>query len=222
MTYHHHWTSGLAIDLPEGKVVCVGRNYADHARELGNEVPSEPLLFMKPATALVPLEQPLKLPADRGEIHHELEIAALIGRPLKNANSEAARAAIYGIGLALDLTLRELQNELKQGGLPWEKAKAFDGSCPLSPFIETGAAGELDALELELVINGTPRQRGSSAQMLFTIPELIADISRHFSLRPGDVVLTGTPAGVGPLQDGDELAMRLGDMLRVETSVKLD
>lgn len=220
MTYQLQWNSGLAIDLPVGKIICVGRNYAAHAEEMNSPVPSEPLLFMKPFTALVPLEQPIAIPADRGEVHHEAEIAVLVGKLLRNADAKAARKAVHGVGLALDLTLRDLQNRLKEQGHPWERAKAFDGSCPLSPFVQADVAGDLDALDLELRINGEMRQQGSSAQMLFPIDRLLAHISETFTLRPGDIVLTGTPAGVGPLHPGDELKISLGKLLKVETSVR--
>lgn len=220
MTYQLQWNSGLAIDFPVGRIFCVGRNYAEHARELDNPVPDEPVLFMKPFSALVPLEQPITIPAGRGEVHHEAEIAVLIGKPLHNADAKTARAAVHGVGLALDLTLRDLQNRLKADGLPWERAKAFDGSCPLSPFLETAAIKDLDALGIELKVNGETRQSCNTSQMLFPIDALIAHISEHFTLRPGDIVLTGTPAGVGPLQPGDSLEISLGDLLRVETSIR--
>lgn len=207
--YQHRDRDGQPIDLPVGKIVCIGRNYLDHVRELGNTVPEAPLLFMKPSTAIVGLDAPLRLPEARGSCHHELELAVLIGRRLTGTSPAAAREAIAGYGLALDLTLREVQTELKNKGQPWELAKAFDGACPLSGFVRPEDLPEPQAAELELLVNGERRQHGSTAQMMHPILDLIAHISRHFTLLPGDVVLTGTPAGVGALASGDRLELRL-------------
>ena len=208
---------------PLGKIVCVGRNYAAHAAELNNPLPSVPLLFMKPASAATALGQPLQLPAGLGAVHHEMEMAVLIGAPLRNAEEKEIIAAIAGVGVALDLTLRDVQDQLKREGHPWERAKGFDGAYPLSGFI--GAQGlDLRNLKLQLWRNGKLQQDGNTGQMLFSTLELIGEISRVFSLQPGDVVSTGTPAGVGPLASGDKLIATLGmnapdDLLRIETTV---
>ncbi len=209
MEYQHRTLDGRPLGLPVGKVVCIGRNYLEHVRELGNEVPEAPLLFIKPSTAVVGLDAPLRLPAGQGSCHHELELAVLIGARLEDASDAQARAAVAGYGLALDLTLREVQAELKAKGQPWELAKAFDGACPLSPFVPPEALPEPQAAELALIVNGVRRQHGSTTQMMYPILPLIAHISRHFTLLPGDVVLTGTPAGVGPLNPGDALELIL-------------
>jgi 2-keto-4-pentenoate hydratase/2-oxohepta-3-ene-1,7-dioic acid hydratase in catechol pathway len=197
------------LDLPVGKVVCIGRNYLEHIRELHNTVPETPILFMKPATALVGLDQPIRLPKGRGECQHEVELAVLVGRELREVDAATARRAVAGYGVALDLTLRDLQNELKKKGHPWETAKAFDGSCPLSPFLPPEALPDPQATELALHVNGELRQQGNTRLMMVGIFELMAYISTHFTLRPGDVVLTGTPSGVGPLRSGDVLALSL-------------
>lgn len=136
MAYQHRYLDGSPLTLPVGKVVCIGRNYLDHIRELNNTVPETPILFMKPATALTALDEPIHLPTGRGECHHEVELAVLIGQELRQADAATARQAVAGYGVALDLTLRDLQNALKKQGHPWETAKAFDGSCPLSPFLK--------------------------------------------------------------------------------------
>lgn len=209
MTYQHHNLDGSPLDLPVGKVVCIGRNYLEHIRELNNVTPETPILFMKPSTSLVALDEPIHLPAGRGECHHEVELAVLVGRELQNADAETSRQAVAGYGIALDLTLRDLQNELKKKGHPWETAKAFDGSCPLSPFLAPEALPDPQATDLALQINGQLRQRGNTQQMMVSLFELMAYISTHFTLQPGDVVLTGTPAGVGPLQSGDILMLSL-------------
>ena len=130
MRYAHHWLGDVACDYPLGKAVCVGRNYAAHAKELNNPIPTTPILFLKPATSIVPLSPSISIPGNRGECHHELEVSLLIGERLTNANEPDALAAIAGGGLGLDLTLRDLQQTLKNEGKPWELAKAFDGACP--------------------------------------------------------------------------------------------
>ena len=211
MAYRHRYLEGDPLDLPVGKIVCIGRNYLDHIRELNNVIPETPILFIKPATALLDLDEPIRLPTGRGECHHEVELAVLIGQELRDADAATARNAVAGYGVALDLTLRDVQNELKKKGHPWETAKAFDGSCPLSPFVKPGALADPQATDLTLWVNGAPRQRGNTRLMMIGIFELMACISTHFTLQPGDVVLTGTPAGVGPLQSGDQLVLGLAN-----------
>jgi 2-keto-4-pentenoate hydratase/2-oxohepta-3-ene-1,7-dioic acid hydratase in catechol pathway len=211
VAYQHRYLDGSRLDLPVGKVVCIGRNYLDHIRELNNAVPETPILFMKPATALIALDEPIRLPAGRGECHHEVELAVLVGQELRNVDAAVARQAIAGYGVALDLTLRDVQNELKKKGQPWETAKAFDGSCPLSPFLKPAALPTPQATDLMLQVNGAIRQQGNTRLMMVGIFELMAYISTHFTLLPGDVVLTGTPAGVAPLASGDVLLLGLAD-----------
>ncbi|MEE4378893.1 MAG: fumarylacetoacetate hydrolase family protein [Candidatus Competibacteraceae bacterium] len=209
--YRHRDLDNQDIALPVGKVVCVGRNYLDHIQELRNAVPETPVLFMKPATALVSLDAPLQLPTGQGRCHHELELAVLIGERLQWADAHTAPSAIVGYALALDLTLRDLQDELKSKGLPWERAKAFDSACPISGFISPEQVPDPQNIELTLQVNGSIRQQGNTGQMMLGIFELLAHISESFTLLPGDVVLTGTPAGVGELNAGDRLEMSLGD-----------
>lgn len=211
--YRHRLDGPHPEALPVGKVVCVGRNYADHARELNNPLPPEPLLFLKPASALVPLEETFAIPTGRGPVHHELEIALLIGR------AGAGISAIAGVGLALDLTLRERQDQLKRAGQPWDIAKSFAGACPCSAFVSPARLPDLQHLPFRLEVNGASRQAGNSADMLFPLPTLLAAMDYHFGLLPGDLVLTGTPAGVGPLHPGDELVCSLADQLRFATRV---
>ncbi len=212
MEYQHRFLD-RPCDLPLGKVVCVGRNYAEHAKELNNPVPIEPILFIKPATAVVDLEQPLVIPKDRGECHHETEIAVLIGKQLTKASEHEARSAAIAYGLGLDLTLREVQSKLKEKGHPWEIAKAFDGACPLSRFVSADCIEDPQQLNLQLKVDGQVRQQGNASQMITPIHELIAYISQHFTLKPGDVVMTGTPAGVAPLRSGQKLELAMGDFL---------
>ncbi len=220
MSYQHQYTDGTSIHYPLGKVVCVGRNYAEHAKELNNPVPSEPLLFIKPGSCTVAMEGGFAIPADRGAVHYEAEIAVLIGKPLsKKPNAEEARDAISGFAPALDLTLRDLQDQLKKKSYPWELAKSFDGACVLAPFIPGDAVADLVDLGIRLSLNGELRQDGNSRDMLTPILPLIQHIAGHFSLQPGDVILTGTPAGVGPLASGDELLLELVGLTRCSSRV---
>ena len=219
MSYQHCGIDGTQIPLPVGKVVCVGRNYAEHAKELNNPVPAEPILFIKPRTAVVAMGEPVHVPRGQGACHFETELAVLIGRTLKDADETAAASAIAGLGLGLDLTLREVQDGLKARGLPWEKAKAFDGACPLSSFVLPDRMPDLTNLRIRLIVNGEVRQDGNTADMLTPVLPLLAYMSRFFTLEPGDVVMTGTPKGVGPLLPGDRLRVLLGeDILAVETT----
>ncbi|WP_445356531.1 fumarylacetoacetate hydrolase family protein [Microbulbifer sp. ANSA002] len=218
--YQHQFTCGSEVPYKLGKIICVGRNYADHAAELNNPVPEEPLLFIKPATAAVEMAKPIHLPTGRGSCHFEGELALLIGKKLTDANATEVPPAIAGLGLSLDLTLRDLQAQLKQAGHPWEKAKGFDNSCPLSSFVKLDWLPDWDKLSYSLWLNGEQRQCGKTEHMLTPILDLVAYISSYFTLEPGDVVLTGTPAGVGELHHGDKLMMQLqDDWLQVETEV---
>lgn len=219
MRYEHQWIDGSPVDLPVGKVVCVGRNYAEHARELGNEVPDAPILFIKPASSLVPMDAPLHLPQGLGVVHHEVEIALLIRERLKDVDAKTVLWSLAGYGIGLDLTLRDVQNELKKKGHPWERAKAFDGACPVSRFVDARGVSGKQPLEIALTVNGEERQRGRSTQMLFPLYELVAHMSTVFTLEPGDIVLTGTPPGVAALNPGDRFVARLGNLMKVEGSV---
>ncbi len=219
MAYQHRFIHDHALDLPLGKIVCVGRNYADHAKELNNPIPTEPMLFIKPATAAVVLEQPFSIPDGLGCVHFETEMSVLIGRKLTHASEDDAKKAIIGLGVGLDLTLRDLQDVLKSKGHPWEKAKAFDGACPLSAFVSPENIDDLQDVQIRLSVNGTIRQDGNSAFMLNQVIPLICYISQFFTLEPGDVVMTGTPAGVGPINEGDQIVVELVGVLSAQTSV---
>jgi len=210
MSYQHQYIDGTRIHFPLGKVVCVGRNYAEHAKELNNPLPTEPMLFIKPGSCVVPLEGGFSIPEDRGSVHYEVEIAVLIGKPLsRKPSEEEVRDAISGFAPALDLTLRDVQNKLKNQGHPWEPAKSFDGACVLAPFVPGDAVEDLAGIGIRLTINGEVRQDGISGDMIFAIVPVIQEMAGNFNLQPGDVILTGTPAGVGPLHKGDELVLDL-------------
>jgi len=216
MIYETGFVGGEKFSRSLGKVVCVGRNYAAHAKELNNPVPKEPILFIKPESSVVSLDHPFQIPPN--DCHYETEIAVLIGSKLTKANEKQAANAIIGIGLALDLTKRDLQSELKENGHPWERAKSFDGACPMSEFVPRSKFQSLEDITFSLHINGVLRQEGCSADMLTPIIPLLAHISYQFTLKPGDIVLTGTPQGVGKLHSGERLRLSLMDLLTVETS----
>ncbi|MDD9339561.1 MAG: fumarylacetoacetate hydrolase family protein [Providencia heimbachae] len=211
--YQHRDWQGTLLDFPANKVVCVGSNYAKHIKEMGSAHPDEPVIFIKPGTALCDINQPIVIPKNLGEVHHEIELAILIGMPLKNADEDRVSRAIAGYAVALDLTLRDLQAKLKQAGQPWEKSKAFDGSCPISGFIPMSSSSDLQNIQLSLEVNGEIRQSGSTRDMITPVLPLISYMSRFFTLRAGDIILTGTPEGVGPLFSGDMLKLSINENL---------
>ena len=202
------------LGLPQpSKIVCVGRNYAEHARELGNDVPESPVLFLKPPSSLIALEQGIEWNRDLGECHFECELSIQIGQTLKSATQEQAKAAIAGVTLGLDLTLRDLQNQLKDKGQPWERAKAFDGACVLGQWLAPDMLDDLSNSTFHLSVNDDVRQQGNTADMLFGVVDLLVDISKVFTLQSGDVIMTGTPAGVAALASGDQLTMTLDTIM---------
>ena len=208
--------------LPVGKVVAVGRNYAEHATEMGADPGRPPVFFLKPQTAVVSGATKLALPTDAGEVHHEVELAAVVGLDGRSIPPERALDHLMGFAVGLDLTLRELQAEAKKRGEPWAVAKGFDDSAPLSKVVGREAVGDGSGLEITLSVNGEQRQRGNTSEMTRTIPELVAAISRRMTLQRGDVILTGTPAGVGPVLPGDRIEARIervGDLtLEIEAA----
>jgi 2-keto-4-pentenoate hydratase/2-oxohepta-3-ene-1,7-dioic acid hydratase in catechol pathway len=193
------------VDRP-GKIVCVGRNYAAHAQELGNAVPERPLIFLKPPSAVIGDGEAIVLPRASRQVEHEGEIGVVIGTRLKGGDERAARAAIAGITCVNDVTARDLQNTDGQ----WTRAKGFDTFCPAGPrLLPADAAGALDGLEVVCRVNGVERQRGRASAMVFGIPALVAYIASVMTLEPGDLIATGTPAGVGPLRDGDVVEVEI-------------
>ncbi|MBW4055981.1 MAG: fumarylacetoacetate hydrolase family protein [Proteobacteria bacterium] len=195
--------------FPIGKIVCLARNYAEHAKELGNETPVAPVLFMKPASSVIGDGETVRIPSYSQECHYELELAVLIGKQCRAVSAEKAFEYVAGYGVGIDMTLRDVQNQLKAKGLPWEIAKGFDTSCPLSDFVPAGTVPDPHNLSLKLAVNGEGRQDGCSSAMINRIPEIIAHITGIFTLEPGDVILTGTPAGVGPVRAGDVMTAEI-------------
>jgi 2-keto-4-pentenoate hydratase/2-oxohepta-3-ene-1,7-dioic acid hydratase in catechol pathway len=196
-------TSSLLVPARPSKIVAIGRNYADHAKELGNTLPEEPLFFLKAPSALIPPGAPIVLTPESRQIEYEGEIAVVLRRRLTRASAAEARDGVLGVTCANDVTARDLQ---KKDGR-FARAKGFDTFCPLGPAIRTGA--DLENLEVVTRVNGAERQRGHTRQMAFPIADLLAYVSRMMTLEAGDVLLTGTPAGVGPLADGDRVEVEV-------------
>jgi 2-keto-4-pentenoate hydratase/2-oxohepta-3-ene-1,7-dioic acid hydratase in catechol pathway len=221
MSYQHKYVDGTHIHFPLGKVVCIGRNYAEHAKELGNPVPTEPLIFMKPGSCVVPLEGGFTIPTDRGAVHYEAEIVVLIGKPLsKNPSAEEVVDAISGFAPGLDLTLRDVQSRLREKGLPWELAKCFDGAAVIAPFVPAETYSDLTDIGIRLTINDKVVQDGNSSLMLNPIVPMIQHMAANFSLQAGDIIMTGTPAGVGPFEPGDQIVLELTGHTRYESVVR--
>lgn len=198
------------MSIRPSKIICVGRSYADHAKELGNAIPDRPVLFIKPPSSLISLHDGISWNTALGSLHHECELTLRIDRTLKNENDpEKAVAAIGAVTLGLDLTLRDLQDDLKKKGQPWERAKAFDGACVLADWVDTSEVKAWDAVRFDFKVNGELRQKGDTSLLLFSIADLLCDMSQVFTLEAGDVVMTGTPAGVAALASGDQLTMTL-------------
>lgn len=200
------FTEGTNGYLRSVKVICIGRNYREHAREMGNDVPSEPVFFLKPTTACLYPGQVIRMKPHLGEIHHEVELVVMVDSYASNVPAAMALGLVASFTLGLDLTARTLQTELKEKGLPWEKAKAFDGSAVLGEVELPMTAGtDLQGFDIELKRNGRTVQRGHTRDMLFSVADIIAHVSRYITLEPGDLIFTGTPSGVGPIDHGDLL-----------------
>ena len=203
------------------KIICIGRNYAKHAKELGNTVPTEPVYFMKPDSALLPKKQPFFYPNFTKDLHYEAELVIKICKLGKNISKKFASTYYNEIGLGIDFTARDIQLECKAKGLPWEKAKAFDYSAPLSKeFIQKSEIKNLNDIAFSLEKNGKIVQKGNSKDMLFDFDQLVCYISQFMTLKIGDLIFTGTPAGVGPLKIGDQLTGYIEDKKMLDLNIK--
>ncbi len=188
------------------KILCIGRNYADHAAELKNEVPSEPVVFAKPDSAILPKNQAFYIPEFSEEIHFELELVVKIQKMGKHIAPKFAHKYYREVTVGIDFTARDLQTKLKQKGLPWEKAKGFDGSAVVGQFVALDELQtDIQNLQLRLEVNGEIRQNGHTSMMLFPVDDLISHLSTYYTMKQGDLIYTGTPAGVGKISKGDEL-----------------
>jgi acylpyruvate hydrolase len=208
------------LTLRPGKLICIGRNYAKHAAELGNEVPEEPMLFLKPSTALVGHGGRIVLPRQSSDVHHEVELVAVIGRGGKDIPRESALDHVDGYAVGLDMTARDIQSAAKKKGHPWTVAKGFDTFAPLGEIVAAHVVSDPQKLSVELKVNGETRQKGSTADMIYPVAELVSYCSSIFTLMPGDLIYTGTPDGVGPVKDGDELVATITGLPELRVRVK--
>lgn len=205
----------LAPALPS-KIICVGRNYVEHAKELGNDVPSIPLIFMKPPSSIINPGDAIVLPPQSQQVEHEAELVVVIGKRGRNVTGEEAKDHVFGYTVGNDVTARDLQKTDDQ----WTRAKGFDTFCPFGPWIDT----DFDIADAVITcrVNGQPRQMASTRDVVFGVPNLIAYISSVMTLEPGDLIFTGTPAGVGPLKDGDEVVVEIEGLGILRNPVKAD
>ena len=217
---HHITLQGESQPIIVGKIVCLARNYVAHAKELGNDVPSDPVLFIKPATSIINDGETMIIPDYSDDCHHEVELAVLIGRTAHKVTAEEAMDYVAGYGIGIDMTLRDTQAALKEKGYPWELAKGFDTSCPLSEFVPADQIGDPHDLAIRLQINDEVRQDANTGLMIRRIPETIAAITRAFTLEPGDLILTGTPAGVGRVVTGDKMLAEIEGIGTLQVDVR--
>ncbi len=206
--------------VPVGKLLCIGRNYAEHADEMASDVPDEPMVFLKPASAITRTGDTVRLPPQSQNVHHEVELVAVIGEGGRNISQGDALDHVAGYAVGLDMTARDLQSEAKEKRHPWSVAKGFDTFAPLGPLTAADAVGDPQDLRLRLEVNGETRQEASTQHMIFPVAELVHYCSQIFTLVSGDLLYTGTPSGVGPVEDGDFLqATATGcDSLRVDVA----
>lgn len=202
------------------KILCIGRNYVDHAKELNNPLPSEPVVFLKPETAILRTGRPFFIPDFAEEFHYEVELVICINRLGKNIESKFAHRYYDEIGIGIDFTARDLQSSLKKKGLPWEKSKAFDNSAALSKFVPMTKFEDVQNINFRLDINGETRQKGNSSLMIFKVDEIISHLSKYFTLKMGDLIYTGTPVGVGPVKIDDRLQLYIEDELMLDFMIK--
>jgi 2-keto-4-pentenoate hydratase/2-oxohepta-3-ene-1,7-dioic acid hydratase in catechol pathway len=205
--------------LSVGKILCLGRNYAEHAKEMGSEIPDAPIVFMKPATALINSGGNVVIPTISNEVHHEVEMVVAIGKLGRRIPKAIALDYVAGYGVGLDMTLRDVQSAAKKQGLPWTVAKGFDTSAPVSALAEKSTVPNPQALDIVLRVNGTVRQRSNTRHMIFPIDSVIAYLSSIFTLEPGDLIFTGTPEGVGAVAPGDVLEAELESVGKLTVSV---
>ena len=200
------------------KIICIGRNYVAHIHELQNEVPSSPVVFLKPPSSLISNGESIVIPSMSTDVHHEVELVAEIGREVRFVDEQDALAAVRGYAVGLDMTARDLQSIAKEKRLPWSVSKGFDTFAPLGQIVPAEGIDPTD-LDIRLTINGALRQDGNTSLMIYPLPVLIAYVSRIFTLIPGDLIYTGTPAGVGPVADGDHLVATVSGLPALEVNV---
>jgi 2-keto-4-pentenoate hydratase/2-oxohepta-3-ene-1,7-dioic acid hydratase in catechol pathway len=210
---------GSATQIHVGKILCLGRNYREHAKEMQAEVPTEPVVFLKPSTALLADGGVIRLPSFSRDVHHEVEIVVLISEGGRDIPRERAFDHVGGYAIGLDLTARDVQSAAKKKGLPWAVSKGFDTSAPVSQFVPRPRVSDPGQLKFSLAVNGTIRQRGSAADMIFPVDAVVSYLSTVFTLEPGDLIFTGTPEGVAAIAPRDRLEARLADLVSLTVTV---
>lgn len=206
-------------EIPVGKIVCVGRNYAEHAKELGNEIPEKPVIFIKPVSSMIYSGDKIIHPDFSSDMHHEVELVLLIGETIKDASQSDADRAVMGYGVGLDMTLRDIQNELKKNSHPWTIAKCFDTSAVVSQFVLKSQKQLTFDEEIFLTVNGVVRQKEKLNKMIFTPEKIVQYISSLMTLEKGDLVFTGTPAGVGKVNRGDKLNAKIAGFAELHCEI---
>ena len=202
------------------KIICIGRNYVEHAKEMNSSVSSEPVFFLKPETALIKNNQPFFYPDFSKEIHYETEIVLKINKPGKNILQQFASKYYDEMSIGIDFTARDIQNECKEKSLPWEKAKAFDGSAPVGKFLNKKSFGDAKNINFHLLLNNRMVQKGNTKDLLFFFDTIIAYVSAYITLKKGDLIFTGTPKGVGPIKKGDNLEAFIEDQKLLNVDIK--
>lgn len=202
------------------KIICIGRNYVNHAKELNNPVPTEPVVFIKPDSAILQSNKPFFIPEFTNDVHHELEVVVKINRVGKHIQSKFAHKYYDSITVGIDFTARDIQTKMKEKGLPWEKAKAFDGSAPVGKFIKLSSDKDINNLDFSMNLNGKVAQIGNTKDMLFSVDTIIEHVSKYFTLKIGDLIFTGTPAGVAKVNMGDTIEAFIGDEKLLTTFIK--
>ena len=220
MSKHFVQIKGKSEPIQVGKIICIGRNYVAHIEELNNERPSAPMFFIKPTTALAPIDEPIRIPSYSQKARHELELALILNKKLFQCQEADVLPAIDGYAVSIDVTLQDVQDRCKEKGYPWEIAKGFDGSCPISEFVPASSIPDPQDLMIVMRVNGKLRHNDSTKLMIWQIPAIVAAASKYFTLEPGDIVLTGTPAGVGPLEPGDKLEMEIDHVGKYTSTVE--
>lgn len=213
-------TTGLVVQ--PGKIICIGRNYARHAAEMESDVPAEPMLFLKPPSALVGQGGRVLLPTRSADVHHEVELVVVIGRGGKNIAEDKVPEHVDAYAVGLDMTARDIQNQAKKRGEPWTVAKGFDTFAPLGALVAAREVPDPQALDIELKVNGEVKQSGNTGDMIFSVAHLVAYCSQIFTLMPGDLIYTGTPEGVGPVRDGDVLEATITGFPPLRVRVRKD
>ncbi|NNF03780.1 MAG: fumarylacetoacetate hydrolase family protein [Rhodothermales bacterium] len=220
--YEGNEANGPGRTVRPGKLLCIGRNYARHAAEMGAETPSEPMVFLKPSSAVIRSGGAVVIPTLSTDVHHEVELVAVIGRSGRHIPADEALSYVAGYAAGLDMTARDIQGRAKREGAPWSVSKGFDTFAPLGDIMSASAVGDPQDLDVELRINGNVRQSGRTSDMIFPVADLISWCSRIFTLEPGDLIYTGTPEGVGPVHDGDRLTARVGMLPELTVSVETE